>query len=117
MGNGLQYTFNERDNRALGRLHFWGMVLAFDFHGLGVLLTHYYDFYDIRYPAETGCFGTIWRDWHGNGNMAFLEGMAFGLFSSDSRFGRSGVYSIAHNEMLVDGHIIFSLSSDSLLLR
>ena len=55
---------------------------------LGFLHHYHHDFYDIRYPAETGCFGTILGGLGmGIADMAFLEDrpVVFGL-SSDSRF-------------------------------
>ena len=60
---------------------------------LGFLHHYHHDFYDIRYPAETGCFGTILGGLGmGIGDMAFLEEWSLAC-SSDSRFWGNGVYS------------------------
>jgi hypothetical protein len=39
-----------------------GVSLGLDW-SLGFLHHYHHDFYDIRYPAETVCFGTILGDW------------------------------------------------------
>jgi len=103
-GNGLQYTFNGRDNRALGRLHWdmvlalfgvwvWGLGLGFGF-GVWVYYHHHYDFHDIRYPAETGCFGTLGELGMEMGpGIWSLEGRSAVFSSSDLSFWRDGVYS------------------------
>ncbi len=81
MGNGLQYTFNERDNRALGRLHWEAWFRRY--FGLGVLfiiIITTFTTLDIlpRRDVSAHFGGTgMGKDW----DMAFFwEGMAFGLF-------------------------------------
>lgn len=72
-----------------------GVSLGLDW-SLGFLHHYHHDFYDIRYPAETGCFGTTL------GGLGMRIG-GYGVFGGNDRwslvflltlaFGRNGVNS------------------------